>query len=109
MLERFIVWMRIAGSSQFKKLYGVIRDDLTPGKYYFKVQDNYDVSAWLGRKFIGISTSNTLGGSNYNLAICYCVLAFTSFIFMTISIIYKIHENKMNERKRRKYDEKKEN
>ena len=95
MLEHFIVWTRIAGSSQFKKLYGVIRDDLTPGSYYFRIENNYDVSAWMGAKFIGISTTNALGGSNYNLAICYCTLALVSFLFMTLSIIYKIHENKI--------------
>ena len=37
LVEHFIVWMRIAALSQFKKLYGVIDVDLPAGDYYLRV------------------------------------------------------------------------
>ena len=89
-----MIWMRIAGASRFNKLYGKISENLSPGSYYLKIQNNYDVSKWGGGKSIALSTTNIFGGQNYNVAICYCILSLFSFVLMTISIIYKNHQGK---------------
>ena len=39
-----MTWMRIAGASRFNKLYGKITENLSPGTYYLKIQNNYNVS-----------------------------------------------------------------
>jgi hypothetical protein len=54
--------MRTAGLPSFRKLYGVINEDLNPGTYYFKIHNIYDVSSFSGTKKIVLSTTNALGG-----------------------------------------------
>ena len=93
LVEHFIVWMRIAALSQFKKLYGVIDVDLPAGDYYLRVQDNYDVSAWEGAKYVGLSKINYLGGTNHNMGICYCLLGLTSAVFMILTIFQLLQKN----------------
>ena len=61
-LEHFIVWMRTAGLPSFRKLYGVINQDLNPGTYSLDIKNNYAVTQFNGHKTFVLSTTNMLGG-----------------------------------------------
>lgn len=37
--EHFVVWMRTAGLPKFRKLWGRVRQDLTPGKYTVEINN----------------------------------------------------------------------
>jgi hypothetical protein len=54
--------MRTAGLPSFRKLYGVINQDLTKGTYYLQVMNNYNTDSFSGNKTFVISTTNLLGG-----------------------------------------------
>ena len=60
--EHFIVWMRTAGLPSFRKLYGVINQDLNPGTYSLAIANNYAVTQFNGHKTFVLSTTNMLGG-----------------------------------------------
>lgn len=47
---RFIVWMRNAGLPNFRKLYGVIEDDIAPGNYTLEIDNQYNVAPFEGKK-----------------------------------------------------------
>lgn len=85
--QHFIVWMRTAGLPNFRKLYGKIDEDLQPGTYYIKIQNNYNVSSFSGHKYFVISTTNILGGQNYFLAICYIIVGSLCIMFGIIFFI----------------------
>lgn len=67
--EHFIVWMRVAGFPNFKKLWGKIEEDLDPGNYTLTVFNNYDVSSFAGTKTFFLSTTDSYGGKNTFLAV----------------------------------------
>lgn len=62
--EHFIVWMRIAATSEFRKLWGIIEKDLNKGSYEITVHEKMDFSNFDGKKFIVISNANAFGGKN---------------------------------------------
>lgn len=72
--EHFIVWMRVSGLPNFRKLWGRIEDDLVKGKYTVLINSTYDVSDFDGKKYVVISTANALGGRNDFLGIAYIVV-----------------------------------
>lgn len=63
-----MVWMRLAPLQNFRKLYGVIDDDIKEGEYAITIANNYDVSEWDGEKHIVFATVSTLGGKTIALA-----------------------------------------
>lgn len=67
--EHFIVWMRTAGMPNFRKLWGRVRQDIPKGNYTVTITNNYDVSAFDGKKTLVLSTTNAFGGKNYFLSI----------------------------------------
>lgn len=88
--EHFMVWMRPAGTNNFRKLWGRINEELHPGNYTLQIVNNYKVSDFKGKKSFVLSTSSFLGGKNTFLGTAYIVLGviclLTSAIF---SIAYK--------------------
>lgn len=98
--EHFIVWMRPSGLPNPKKLWGRIRQDLKKGnKLTLKVQNNYDVSIYEGKKKLVFSTTNFLGGKNVFLGVSFVVvgcltLALTVLFFVGYKIMQK--KEKMN-------------
>lgn len=72
--ERFITWMRVAGMKNFKKPYGIIHENMDAGKYRLKIMNNYSVKSFDGTKRFFMSTTNSYGGRNEFLAICYLVV-----------------------------------
>jgi hypothetical protein len=93
-LEHFIVWMRTAGLPNFRKLWGKIESDLTPGKYAVKIFNNYDVNGFEGNKSFVLSTTNALGGKNYFLAICYIVVGSLCLVFAIIFLVAFLKKRK---------------
>lgn len=85
--ERFIVWMRPAGLPNFRKLYGRIKKNVSPGTYKVIIDNNYPVKDFEGKKHFVISTVNAFGGKNYFLGISYivvgglCVVIAVLFLF----------------------------
>ena len=54
--------MRTAGFPSFRKLYGVINQDLPKASYYLQIQNNYNATSFAGSKTFVITTTNLLGG-----------------------------------------------
>lgn len=94
--EHFIVWMRTAGLPSFRKLYGRIDKDLTPGtKLEFLVSSNFLVSTFDGKKSLVISTTSWFGGRNPFLGIAYIVVG---SLCMLLAILF-FAKHKLSPRK----------
>ena len=92
--EHFIVWMRPAGLPNFRKLWGRITDtDLKAGSQIeVKIDNNFDVSSFNGKKYLILSTVNAFGGKNSFLGISYIVLGGISIILAFVFVIgYNLH------------------
>ena len=93
--EHFVVWMRTAVTRGFRKLWGrvvntVDKDGndngaLAPGKYSVEIENNYNVSAWKGEKYIVLTNANSLGGQNYSLGM---IFVFTSLMCCFSSMFF---------------------
>mmetsp|Transcript_417 Transcript_417/g.389 ORF Transcript_417/g.389 Transcript_417/m.389 type:complete len:169 (+) Transcript_417:565-1071(+) len=89
--ERFMVWMKLAGYNEFKKLWGIIKQDLPAGEYTITVTNKFDHEAYDSNKKIIVSTVNDLGGRNVLLSACYLVSA---VIALSIVIVIRIKGKK---------------
>lgn len=79
--EHFIVWMRLAALSQFRKRYGVINSALEEGtQLRFNVSNNYPVSSFDGSKSLVLSTGSWLGGKNLFLGVAFVGLGTINII-----------------------------
>jgi hypothetical protein len=67
--EHFIVWMRVAGLNNFKKLWGIIEVPLPTGQYAMTIANNYRINNWGGGRYFVLSTIGTFGGRNYLLPV----------------------------------------
>lgn len=73
--EHFMVWMRPAPFSNFRKLWGRIDRDLKNDENLtITIQNNYNVTNFEGAKYIVLTTVNVLGGKNIFLAYSYIVI-----------------------------------
>ncbi|XP_062391337.1 transmembrane protein 30C isoform X2 [Sardina pilchardus] len=88
--EDLIVWMREAAFPNFKKLYGVLnrarppfQQGLPAGKYTVKIDYNFPVEYFRGRKQVVLSTVTWFGGKNHFLPIAYLVTGALVFITAT--------------------------
>jgi len=78
----FMVWMRVAGLPNFRKLWGKVDERLAAGtrlKVY--VASNFPVKGFHGEKAVVISTSSPLGGRNDFLGMGYLVVGVCCLIF----------------------------
>merc|ERR1719316_1969707 len=65
----FMSWMRLSGSADFSKLYGVIHEDLAAGSTIRVMVSNfYPKEIFQGTKHVGLKTMGSLGESSNVLA-----------------------------------------
>jgi len=102
--EHFIVWMRIAAMPKFRKLWGVIEEDLESGTYTFEVQSNYDVSQWDGQKHLVLTTVNSLGGKNYFLGIVFLCAAGVCYLAICVFGVMQFKRKSVGDEYRPKWN-----
>ncbi len=73
--EHFIVWMRVAATPNFRKLYGYFEEMIPAGtKLEFNVNMNYVVESFGGTKTLTVTTNSTWGTKDSTLGITiYCI------------------------------------
>lgn len=86
-LEHFIVWMRVSGLPNFRKLWGKIDQDLDKGTYRVVIDSKYSVSEFDVEKYVVISTVNSLGGKNEFLGIAYIVVGAISLALAIVFLV----------------------
>mmetsp|Transcript_3474 Transcript_3474/g.7207 ORF Transcript_3474/g.7207 Transcript_3474/m.7207 type:complete len:337 (+) Transcript_3474:736-1746(+) len=89
--QRFMTWMKTAPNHNFRKLWGVIEQDLDEGDYEVIVTNAFDVSEWDGEKHIVLATTSRFGGKSFALAILMFIGGSISFVASIALII--IHFN----------------
>lgn len=66
--ELFVNWMRSAGLPNFRKLYGKIDSDFKEGdEIIFRVDLNYEVNSFDGKKFLVVTNMSNIGTKNRSL------------------------------------------
>ncbi|KAA6390039.1 MAG: putative cell cycle control protein [Streblomastix strix] len=83
-----IVWMKTATLPTFKKLYGIVRQDMQPGQYMLLINNTYQLPNYSRKEFC-IDTTNGAGGTNYYLPIIYTA---TGAIITGLGLIFIIIE-----------------
>jgi len=98
--EHFIVWMRVAGLPDFKKLYGRFEEDIPPGSYSVEIENNYPVGDFDGSKHVVLSTVSWLGGKNHLLGVAYLVVGSACMLMGIIFLIlHRVRPRKLGDPK----------
>jgi hypothetical protein len=91
-----MVWFRTGALPDFRKLWGVIDEDLDEGTYTMKISNQYSVDDFDGKKFFVLSTTNEFGGKNREFAIVFVVFGvialFQAIVFCVIWKFRKVKE-----------------
>jgi len=88
--EHFIVWMTAASLPSFRKLYARINEDIYPGTYQIKINNNYDVTSFQGTKSVILTTTSSLGGKNHFLSFTFFICG---IIFLLIAVSFSANPN----------------
>lgn len=97
--EDFIVWSRIAGLSDFRKLYRRFDGDLEPGTYALEVIENFDSVSYDGEKHIIIATVGWVGGRNYVLGGLFVGFGGTAMILAIAFLIIYVTNKQEDEQR----------
>lgn len=91
--------MRLSPLQHFRKLYGVIKDDVKEGTYELSINNSYDVSKWDGEKHLVLATMSSLGGKTNGLA-ALCLAS--GFLGCISAVIFALMACGMKDRINRK-------
>ena len=84
----FMNWMRTASLPNFRKLYAKINTDLKKGQVLMvRVQGDFPVESFGGRKSVILATTSFLGGKNSFLGVAYLVIGAVSAIFALVFFV----------------------
>jgi hypothetical protein len=95
------VWMRTAGLTNFRKLWGRIRQDIVPGLYTIEVVNNYNATQYHAHKSLILTTTNWIGGRNSLLPITFLVLCLACLF---IGLFFLLKERKIKAENRDRID-----
>lgn len=84
--QHFKVWMRVAATSDFRKLYGKISEDLYDKDYSVLINNILDVHEFDGEKWVIFTTVSVFGGKNLVLGWGFLVCALISAIWACVFI-----------------------
>ena len=83
--EHLMVWYQMESFPDFLKLYGKINQKMPKGSYNVTISHQWDTKQFKGEKYIYLSTTNGLGGTNVFLGAVFIAMA-----FVVLSIIIAI-------------------
>lgn len=92
--EHFVVWMRTAGLSKFRKLYGTLVPP--PGGFKagdqvtFEVVPNFEVESFSGTKALVLATMTPTGGKSDVLGIAYLVVGSLCVLIALLFLVKQI-------------------
>mmetsp|Transcript_77689 Transcript_77689/g.177909 ORF Transcript_77689/g.177909 Transcript_77689/m.177909 type:complete len:430 (-) Transcript_77689:181-1470(-) len=78
---QFINWMRGSGIPRFRKLYGVIHEELPPGWLSVHLRNIFNESDFNGTKSLVLETTTRLGGAHTFLGVCYLAMGFVCVVY----------------------------
>jgi len=90
----FVVWMRPAVFPYFRKLYGVIDQDLPKGDYEVLIKNHYPVDEFDGEKGIVIAETSWIGGPNQVLGISYLVIGGVCLLLSAYFLYFKLRKSR---------------
>eukprot|EP00536_Pseudo-nitzschia_multiseries_P008386 jgi/Psemu1/319374/estExt_fgenesh1_pm.C_2110011 len=91
--EHFVVWMRVAATPNFKKLYGYFEQTIPAGTMLeFNVNMNYVVESFEGTKALTLTTNSMWGTKNPNIGITVYAIGYfclTCGLFFGLKHLFK--------------------
>lgn len=88
--EHFIVWMRVASSSTFRKLYGRAVDTLPAGTYLMNITTIYEVRSFYGTKAVVFQPLTWLQGVGPNLGYSYITAGMVMLVVGCILVLLAV-------------------
>lgn len=88
--EDFMVWTRIAGLADFRKLYRRIDGGLEAGTYALDVVESFDVASFGGQKYVVLQTDTWVGGRNFVLGALFIMFGGVSFVLAIAFLIWYV-------------------
>lgn len=83
----FVVWMRKAAFTPFRKMYSLVTDDLPAGTYTMAIRNFYNATAFRGEKAFVIAETRTMGTWKYGPLVVFGVM---SVMFMLSAVLFNI-------------------